>query len=45
MNVLNPGCVNIWSQIKQIRFFFLTLEVVGRGGETQVQVGEELKIT
>ena len=33
-----------WSQIKQILVHFHPLEVVGRGGETQLQVGENLNL-
>ena len=31
---------NVWSKIKQIWVIFTHLEVVGRGSETQLQVGE-----
>ena len=31
-----------WSQIKQIMSNFYPLEVVGRGSETQLHVGENL---
>ena len=31
-----------WSQIKQIMIIFNPLEVVGRGSETQLHVGENL---
>ena len=33
---------NVWSKIKQIMSKFRPLEVVGRGSETQLQVGEHL---
>ena len=32
---------NVWSQIKQIMRFFNPPEVVDRGSETQLQVGEK----
>ena len=33
---------NVWSQIKKNVINFHPLEVVGRGSETQLQVGENL---
>ena len=31
---------NVWSEIIQVLYNFNPLEVVGRGGETQFEVGE-----
>ena len=31
---------NVWAHIRQIWVIFIHLEVVGRGSETQLQVGE-----
>ena len=33
---------NVWLPIKQLNINFCPLEVVGRGSETQLQVGENL---
>ena len=43
MSVLTSRLQNVWSQIKQIYMSNLyPLEVVGRGNQTQLQVGENL---
>ena len=43
MSVQTSRVTNVRSQIKQISNFH-PLEVVGRGGETQLQVGENLNM-
>ena len=42
MSVEASGLVIFWSQIKHIYEYFYPLEVVGRGSETQLEVGENL---
>ena len=42
MRVSTSRFANVWSQIKQIKNNFHPLDVVGRGSETQLQVGENL---
>ena len=42
MRVQTSRLTNVWSQIKQLQVSnFHPLEIVGRGSETQFQVGEK----
>ena len=42
MCVQRPLFANVWSQIEQIQVIFTHLEVVNRGSEAQLQVGEKI---